>query len=80
LGRLLERIVAERESAREGTIRIIRESSDQLGRYRGAQRLGNIMFYVYSPICGIICSIKKTCQYFFAQPKESKRLDEIVVH
>jgi hypothetical protein len=38
LGRLLERIVAERESAREGTIRIIRENSDQLGRYRGAQR------------------------------------------
>ena len=41
LGRLLERIVAERESAREGPIRIVRENPDQLGRYRDAQRLGS---------------------------------------
>jgi hypothetical protein len=38
LGRLLERILAELKSVREGTIRIIRENPDQLGRYRGAQR------------------------------------------
>jgi len=43
LGRLLEsRLggIAKRESAREGTIRIIRENPDQLGRYRGTQLLG----------------------------------------
>ncbi len=33
LGRLLNRIVAERESALEGTICIIRERLDHLGRY-----------------------------------------------
>jgi hypothetical protein len=41
LGRLIERIVAERESARERTIRIIRKiSATQLSRIRWIPLLG----------------------------------------
>jgi hypothetical protein len=45
-GRLLERIVPERESAREETIYLFYpfELSDQLSRSRDAQHLGNNIF------------------------------------
>ena len=77
LGRLLEsRLgwIAERKSVREGTICIIRESSDQLAkRGRGLFPVASIDLLAHDYGVNISCNIARTCPSVDGETLPSRR-------